>query len=106
MISLFLRVRKLRDQHYVCCFTLYGGEWCYKKAKGLQAKYDLLCLFCFFGFDFDFQHCVVGDFSFSWVSYSAFWEEFSERLVILGCLHQIPLCWRQQFRMSRVLGIH
>ncbi len=22
-------------------------------------------------------------------------------MVILGCLHQIPLCWRQQCRMSR-----
>jgi hypothetical protein len=57
--------------------------------------------FFFLGLDFDFQHCVVSDFSFSWVSYSAHWEECSECMVILGCLHQIPLCWRQQFRMSR-----
>ncbi len=116
MISLFLRVRKFRDEHYVCCFTLYGGEWCGLEAgrgdattKRLQDfKLRMIFSACFFflGFDFDFQHCVVGGFSFSWVSYSAFWEEFSERLVILGCLHQISLCWRQQFRMSRDLAIH
>jgi hypothetical protein len=32
MISLFLRVRKFRDEHYVWCFTLYRGGWCQLEA--------------------------------------------------------------------------
>jgi hypothetical protein len=59
MISLFLRVRKFRDEHYICCFTSYGGEWCGletgrgdETTKRLQDfKLSMIFSACFFFLD-------------------------------------------------------
>jgi hypothetical protein len=91
---------------------LYGGEWCGLEAGGgdittKKLQNFKLSMIFLVGFWIFIGFSAVCNWWTWWTSVFLvsivlhFGKNAQNVWLILGCLHQILLCWRQHFRMSR-----